>query len=87
MNIEDLTIEELEKSILGRDNVMNTLRECRKKLKEQQRELDRIVVDTEHLAADIGIRRGYTDIIYNIDRLLQVMKSGDWSLSVDSTEK
>ena len=86
MIAENLTIEELEKSIHNRDDVMSTLRECVKKLKEKQRVLDGIVVDADHLAADAGIRSGYKDIIYNIDKLLKFMKSGDWSISVDSTD-
>lgn len=86
MSTENLTIEELEKSIHNRDDIMNTLRECGKKLKEKQQVLDGIIIDYDHLAADVGIRSGYKDIIYNIDNLLKFMKSGDWSMSVDSTD-
>jgi len=49
--------------------------------------LDNIAFDDNHLAFDSDMRRRYDGLIREMDILIESMKEGDWSLSVNSTRE
>lgn len=86
--IKELSIDELQNSVFNRNNTIHALLECKDKLKRNKEyELDRMVIDDDHLGADSTIREEYNHIIRTIDRIVKIMQSGDWSLSVESTKE
>ena len=88
VDIEEMSIQELQINVHRRNAVISTLLSCKDKLMNCKKyELDNIVVDGNHAGADSGIRVNYKDIIQDINNLVHFMQHGDWSLSVDSTKE